>query len=115
MNDYTFCLDELLKPAILSNIVLTIDGNNYKEGILISFGYNFFNLNVNIKNKRKNKTDILKIPLPFEFHRKGDIILFDYRLKTFVRNNKEIEIALDDIKKPCISKFYDKILSIQVT
>ena len=114
MNEYTIYLDELLKTAILSHVIIKIDGNNYKEGTLISFGYNFFNLNVNIKNKKKIKNDLLKIPLPFEANQKHNIITFDYRIKTFTKNNKDMENLINSLKKTCVSKFYDKVLTIEV-
>ena len=114
MNEYLTYIDDLLKDALLSNIIITIDGNNYKEGVLISFTHNFYNLNLILKNKRKIKNDILKIPLPFDVQTDKKIIIFDYRVQTFSKNNKNIEKIINDLKKPCISKFYDKILSIEV-
>jgi hypothetical protein len=112
MQDYNKNIDEILKTILLNNILLKIEGNKYKEGNFISFNYNFFSLNLLLKNKTKNKTDILKLPLPFDMYKKDDLIYFDYKIKTFIKNNN-LEELITKIKKPCVSRFYDRILTIQ--
>ena len=114
MNDFIINIDEILKHALLSQVILKIDGNPYKEGIFISFTHNFFNLNLLLKNKRKIKTDVLKIPLPFDIYTLNNNIIFDYSIKKFIKNNPDLDLLINDLKKPCISKFYDKILTIEV-
>ena len=114
MSEFITNIDDILKQALLSHVVLTLDGNSYKEGTFISFTHIFFSLNMVVKNKRKIKTDILKIPIPFEVYQKDNTIIFDYKIKKFIRNNPDLELLINDVKKPCISKFYDKILTIEV-
>lgn len=114
MQDYNSIIDEYLKTILLNNVILKIDDNKYKEGTFISFSYNFFSMNLLLKNKLKNKTDILKIPLPFEIYKKDNKIFFDYKIKTFIKKNKELEEIIVKLNKPCISRFYDKILSIEL-
>ena len=114
MNDYIFDLDDTLKHLLLSQVILKIDEDVYKQGTFISFTHNYFNLNITIQNPKKVKYDILKLPLPFNCFTRKNIIYFDYKIKTFSKNNPIIEKNIMELKKPYISKFYDKIVSFEV-
>lgn len=114
MNEYLLKLDQALKPFLQRNIKFTINNQQYKEGKFILYTHGYFSLNFNIRNHRKNKTETLKIPLPFNFEHylSEGLIYFDYRIKTFA-HNIEIEQTIKDIKKVNLSRYYDKILTIE--
>lgn len=115
MNDYLLQLDDVLKHFLQRNIKFLINSQFYKEGKFIFYTHGYFSLNFNIKNYRKNKTEILKIPIPFDFeiHRNDNLLYFDYRVKTFSHNNTEIEKYIKTVENPILSRYFDKILTIE--
>jgi hypothetical protein len=115
MNQYLLDIDDILKPYLQKNIRFIINNQPYKEGKFILYTHGYFSLNFNIRNYRKNKTETVKLPLPFsyEVHKSEDLLYFDYRLKTFIREHKDIENCIKDVKNQTLSKYYDKILTIE--
>lgn len=115
MNDYLFDIDETLNPFLQKNIKFVLNDQVYKEGKFILYTHGHFSLNFDIKNNKKNKIETVKIPLPFSFesHNKDNLLFFDYRIKTFTREHKDIELYIKNIKKTTLSRYYDKILTIE--
>lgn len=115
MNDYLLELDDVLKPFLQKNIRFTINNQPHKEGKFILYTHGYFSLNFNIKNYRKNKMEIIKIPLPFDYeaHESDNLLYFDYRIKTFSKDHKDIEDCIKAIRAPVLSRYYDKILIIE--
>jgi len=115
MNEYLATIDEHLTGLLQKNLRFGLNGNTYREGKLILYTHGYFCLNVNIRNYIKNKNELLKIPIPFdiEFHDDG-LLFFDYRINKFIHNNLTAEKLITNIKKSTLSKFYDKILTIEV-
>ena len=115
MNDYVQTIDDHLKALLQKNVKLNLNNNVYREGKLILFSHGYFCLNLHIRNYIKNKNELLKIPLPFdvEYHDDG-LLFFDYRIMKFIHNNVVAKSVIDKIKKKTLSKFYDKILTIEV-
>jgi len=115
MNDYLTTIDEVFKGLLQKDIRFVLNNQTTREGKLILFNHGYFSINLNIKNYKKNKLEVLKLPIPFNFEVYQDegLLYFDYRVKTFVHNNSEMLILINNIKKPHISKYYDKILIIE--
>ena len=116
MNEYLLKLDEALKPFLQKNIRFIINSQPYKEGKFILYTHGYFCLNIDIKNYRKNKTEILKIPLPFKFesHVEDELLYFDYRIKSFILEHKDLDAEIKSIKSSTLSRYYDKVLTIEV-
>jgi len=115
LNDYLHKLDETLKPLLLRDIRFTINSQHYKEGNFVLYNYGYFSINFSLKNYRKHKTEIIKIPLPFnvEYYEDEKLLYFDYRLHSFCHDKEIIEL-IKKVKKPMLSRFYDKIVTIEV-
>lgn len=106
-------LDETLKDYLQRDLVLRLNNQTYKRGKLILFTHSYFTINLIVKNIKKNKNDTLKIPIPFN-HYVTDCLIFDYKVSTFLKADKELITLFEKIKKPDFSKFYDKLLQIEV-
>jgi hypothetical protein len=116
MNDYILGINDVLNPFLQKTIRFTINNQIHKEGKFILYTHGYFSLNFNIKNYRKNKIEIIKLPLPFnyELHTEDELLYFDYRLRTFIKEHKDIENCIKNIKNKVLSRYYDKILTIEV-
>lgn len=115
MNDYLMMIDNVLKNLLQKNIKLTVNSQIVKDGKFILFTHGYFSLNFNIFNSKKEKMELIKLPVPFDFEYYDDegLLYFDYRIKSFTYNDKELELLINNIKKPHVSKYYDKILTIE--
>lgn len=114
MNDYLLKLDDHLKPFLQRNIKFLINSQPYKEGKFILYTYGYFSVHFHIKNYRKHKTEILKLPLPFNYEPYPDenLLYLDYRLHTFAHDAEIIQL-INKVKNPILSRFYDKIVTIE--
>jgi len=115
MNDYLMSIDNVFKNLLQKDIRFVLNNQTTKEGRFILFSHGYFSFNFNIKNYKKNKMELLKLPIPFdyEYYESEGLLYFDYRIKTFSHNDAEIELLIKNIKKPQLSKYYDKILTIE--
>jgi S-adenosylmethionine:tRNA-ribosyltransferase-isomerase (queuine synthetase) len=105
-------LENVLKFLLQKHIVLVFNNKKYKEGRLILFKYNTFHLKLTLKNENNNKN--LEIPIPYNIIRDNDDIVFDYRINTLSRNNKEIYDICSTLTKLGNNKYYDSKLYIKV-
>jgi len=108
-------LEKVLMGLLQKDIKLLIDGKLFRKGKLLLFRQNNYCLELTI---RKNNIDIKKfeVPIPFAIENWDDdgVIYFDYRIATLAHKDK---VVLDMIKKLPTngqSKFYDKILEIEI-
>ena len=115
MNDYLVKIDNVLKQLLQKNIKFLLNDQVVKDGKFILFTHGYFSLNFIIYNHKKDKLELIKLPVPFDFEYYEDegLLYFDYRIKTFSHNDKEIEQFINNIKKPKVSKYYDKILTLE--
>lgn len=118
MNDYVYSIDKNLEEFLQKDIIFRFNEHIFKRGKLIIFTHGYFSFlfslnNPKKNNPKKNKHEVLKIPVPFNTSSTSNKIIFDYRIKTLFKNDV-IEKLFKDVKKPNLSKFYDKILTIEV-
>lgn len=115
MNDYLITIDQVLKNLLQKDIRFILNNQITKEGKFILYNHGYFLFNFNIKNYKKNKLEILKLPIPFnfEYYKEEGLIYFDYRIKSFSHSDNDIDKLIKGVKKPHISKYYDKILTIE--
>ena len=113
MNDYVYDIDKQLDNFLQKELVFKLNEQSFKRGQLIIYSHGYFTFLFTIRNHRKNKNEILKIPVPFSTTMEDNKVTFDYRIKTLFTGNKMIEDAFKEVKKPNISKFYDKLLTIE--
>lgn len=114
MNDYIYDIDTQINNFLQKELIFQINNQTFKRGKLIIYAHGYFSYLFTIKNNKKSKNEILKLPIPFFSSFDEKVITFDYRIKTLFTGNKQLEEMLKEVKKPNISKFYDKILTIEV-
>lgn len=108
-------IDNVLKNLLQKNIKLVLNDQVMKDGKFILFAHGYFSLNFNIFNNKKDKLELIKLPIPFDFEYYEDegLLYFDYRIRAFTHNDTELESLISNIKKSQVSKYYDKILTIE--
>jgi len=105
-------IENVLKFLLQKHIVLFFNNKKYKEGRLLLFKCNAFHLKLTLKSEKNNKN--LEIPVPYNIIRDNDNIVFDYRLSTLSRNNKELYDICATLTKLGNNKYYDSVLYIKV-
>lgn len=106
--------EKILKDLLQKHIRLYIKNKVYKEGKLVLFKHECysFELILVLSNNKKKKIDI-PVPFTIEEHAEDNLIYFDYRLNSFVRNDIMLT-KLKEVSKNSKSKFYDTVLEIEV-
>lgn len=117
MNEYLQKIDEGLKPFFQKKIRLLINDQQYKEGRFILYTHGYFSLNLEVENAKKKKTEVIKIPLPFEceYYPDESLLYFDYRIQSFTKEYKILEALIRKMTAPSLSRYYDKIVTIEVS
>lgn len=105
-------IENVLKFLLQKHIILVFDNKKYKEGKLILFKHNTFHLKLTLKNDKNNKN--LEIPVPYDIIKENEDIVFDYRINTLSRNNRELYNTCSTLTKLGNNKYYDSILHIKV-
>jgi hypothetical protein len=113
MNDYIYNIDSQIDTLLQRELVFRLNDQTFKRGRLIIYSHGYFTLLFTIKNHKKMKNEVLKVPIPFLSTIEDTTITFDYRIKTLFTGNAELESMLKEVKKPNLSKFYDKLLTIE--
>lgn len=102
-------IEETFKNLLQKNIILRLDQQVYKRGKLLLYSHGSYNLLCTMQPMTKPKIEVLKIPLPFAFYIEKQSIVFDYRIDQFL-NTELLASYYKKVKKPNLSKFYDKRL-----
>lgn len=114
-------LENILKRYFQKHIKIIIDNEEYKSGKFLLYRFLTYanNYHLEFHIQRSKKIDIIKIPYPFavEEHAEDNLIYFDYRIKTFSKNNKKIEQKIKNFASTeeglLINKFYDRIVEFE--
>ncbi len=109
-------IDDTLKEFLQQDLIIKLNNQSYKKGKLILFNKSYFSINLILKKIKKDKlkTEVLKVPYPFEYYIKNNCLYFDYKLKSFFKNDEDLPILFKGVRKPDFSKFYDKLLEMSV-
>ena len=120
MHEQQNYIEPILQKHFQKNISLSIDSVEFKAGkfLLYRFAVYANNYYIEFHIQGGKKIDMVKVPYPFfiEEHMDENLLLFDYRLKTFCKGNQALITTLQKFSNPSeepASRFYDKILEIQ--
>ena len=108
-------IEDILKELLQRDLIFTINKKKIKQGKLLLFKQN--NYTIDFQLCPVNKKDFSKIityntPIPFNLTINEKGMVFDYRLNTLSKNNKNILKHLKSIIPVAKNKFYDNILYI---
>ncbi len=113
-NIYNDVLDIYFKENLLKNVQFLFNNKLLEEGKLISYKQDIYNVCF-VLNTKKEDHDEFYLPIPFNINCNNNLISFDYRLKTFCKNNTELYYLINDvIKKYDPSNYFDKIVDIKL-
>ena len=112
---YNDILDVYFKENLLKNIQFVFNNKTLKEGKLISYKQDIYNVYF-IMNTKKEDNDDFYLPIPFNIEYKDkNNIRFDYKLKTFCKNNEDLHGVLSDLtKKFEPSEYLDRCVDIKI-
>lgn len=111
---YNDILDIYFKECLLKNVQFFFDNKLIEEGKLITYHQDMYNVCF-ILNTKKEDNDEFYLPIPFKIEQEESSVYFDYRIKTFSKNNDELyRLLIEVIRKYKPSKYLNKIVEIQV-
>jgi hypothetical protein len=113
---YNDVLDTYFKNYLLEKIQFLSNGKILKEGKLVSYKQDIYNVCF-VLNTKKEDNDEFYLSIPFQIESCNDekLIYFDYRLKTFCKNNEEMFSLLTEfISKHEPNDCLDKIIEIKL-
>jgi len=103
--------EKAIEPFLLEDIIFRINGKKIKNGQLLIYSKKNFGLVFTLQ--KGNRRSSLKLPIPFDITTKNNSVLFDYKIATFLSNNKTpTTLNKQNIKNTKKSKLYDIILTI---
>ena len=108
-------IEDALKSILQRKIKINLNNKQIKKGKLILFKQSNYHLELTIK-REGNELKRFEIPIPFniEIHKSDGLMYFDYRFSTLSKGNKELFDIMSKLPKEGNSKFYNKILEIEV-
>jgi hypothetical protein len=113
---YNDILDIYFKENLLKNIQFFFNNKLLEEGKLISYKQDVYNVCF-ILNTLKEDIDNFYLPIPFkiELNKINKNIYFDYKLKTFCKNNKEsYNILTELLRKYKPNEYLDNVIEIKI-
>lgn len=109
---YNDVLDVYFKNNLLKNIQFIFNNKIIEKGKLITYKQDIYNVCF-ILDTKKERNDKFYLPIPFNIEKNNNVICFDYRLKTFCKNNLELyALLLDLMKKFEPNEYLDKQVEI---
>jgi len=112
MNLYN--IEEKINSALQKTLSFKINDKTVKRGKLILFSVKEFYLNFKLLDTSCNAYKTYEIPYPFSFSFVNNNYYFDYRLKTLLKDNSELQQHCNLLKKIKFSKLYDNVLIASV-
>lgn len=107
-------IEDACKFLLQKEVSFEINNKTIKQGKIILFQQKNFYILFNLKTKKKNN-DKIEIPIPYdvEIHEDDDLIYFDYRIKTLIKNCPEVEDMIKkQFNKGNSNKFWNIILTL---
>ena len=104
-------LEKIFTSLLQKNLTIEIEGKIIKTGKLILFNQKYFFVVLLIYNKEKKKQEKIDIPIPFSIKKEKNKIIFDYKINTLAKNNKDLLQLIQSVKV-VKNKFYNKILTL---
>lgn len=107
-------LEEVLKGILQERVDFIIDDKKWRSGKVLIFKQSGFFIEFLIETDIKQERFEVPIPFNTDIEIKNNQVIFDYTIRTFAHQNKEI---LDLISKLDIhgkSKFYDTKMIIKI-
>ena len=113
---YNDILDEYFKENLLNSVKFIFENKSLKEGVLVSYKQDDYEVCFSLKLKNGDVDDFYApIPLKIESHKQDKLIYFDYRVKTFCKNNLVVfNLLTEFVKKQDPHEYYNKILEIKL-
>lgn len=108
--------EEYFTKSLQSPIVFTLGKKIIKQGRLIIFKRTHFYIQITLLTSKNNK-ESFEIPIPFntDYYPNEGLMYFDYRNRSLIGNNEEINSVLNNYKVKNVnpSQYYNKILEIK--
>ena len=113
---YNDILDIHFKENLLKKIQVYFKDELVEQGKLIAYKQDVYNVCFVIDTLKKDGDDFyLPIPFNIENDKINKIIRFDYKLKTFCKNNKEsYNILIELLRKYNPNEYLDNVVEIKV-
>ena len=105
-------IDKIFKSLLQKNIIITVKNKTVKKGKLIIFSHVGCFVRLELLNGIKKEH--VEIPSPFAIYSKDNNIYFDYRLSTLSDGDSQVLGLLQSIQQIRDSKYYDRVLTINI-
>ena len=107
-------LEEILKGILQEQVDFVIDEKKWRSGKVLIFKQTGFFIEFLIDTGVKQERFEVPIPFNSDIDIKQNKVVFDYTIKSFAQENKEVLDLIDNLETHGKSKFYDTKMELQI-